>query len=137
MSIIRTKRNHVSAYEPLDRDIMVETLLTFGTGSNSCRFLTVQPIDRYQAAVDWAVSIADQFELPIQVVPIDVIDFVSLFRTRGERGLPSMTPELWRDVATTCAEVMRDCNDPAIRAKLFDLLVKMKIVSRWWNSGTF
>lgn len=92
MAIIKTKRNWVSAYEPLDRDVAVEVLF-IPNGSNLRLRLAVAPIDQYQAVVHWAVSIADRFELPIQVVPFDVNDLLSLYTARAERELASMAPD--------------------------------------------
>lgn len=92
MAIIKTKRNYVSAYEPLDRDVAVEVLF-IPNGSNLRLRLAVAPIDQYQAMVDWAVSIADRFDLPIQVVPFDFTDLLSLYTGRAERELALVAPD--------------------------------------------
>lgn len=125
MAIIKTQRNHVYAYEPLDRDLWVETLI-------GKRRLLVQTTDRYQEAVDWAVSMADQFEGPLTVLPIDVTDLQTLYGERLERAFSGLTPDerfqLRREVVTTVAEVMRDCDDADVRADAYDVLKKMRVV---------
>jgi hypothetical protein len=52
---------------------VVETLIGPGGGAKVYRRLTVQPIECYQEAVDLAVSVADQFEHPIHIVPMATI----------------------------------------------------------------
>lgn len=129
MAIIQTERNHVYAYEVTERDCMVQTLIGPGTGE-PYRVLLTQPIDQYQAAVDWAVKMADQFQHPVHVVPIDSDDHVTLNREALERRLAELSPDevraLRKDVVTTCATVMRDCHDPAVRAEAYDVLASMK-----------
>ena len=76
MAIIKTERNYVYALDPQDGDSLVETLIGPGAGGGDAyRRLLVQPIGRYQAAVDWAVSMADQFEHPIRLVPMTAGEF--------------------------------------------------------------
>jgi hypothetical protein len=127
MAVYHTKRNMVAAYEPEPQDRWVKTVI--GT-----RCLLVQHIDQYQQAVDWAVSMADQFDPPLHILPFDVNDMVKLNRHRLERGLASITPEerhqLRQAVVATCAEIMRDCDDPAIRAEAHEVLVKMRAVQQ-------
>jgi hypothetical protein len=128
MTTIITQRNTVVTEQPEDDDVMVQVIL-FGEGDapgtvrgHSLRHL---PITSYQECVDWAVGIADQMARPIYVVPLNHND---IFRTKRwtpyrefiegmndqERG------KLRRIVVTTAAEVMRDCDDPEIRADMFD-----------------
>jgi hypothetical protein len=125
MSIIKTERSHVYAYEPLPRDSWVETLI-------GGKRMAMQPIAQYQAAVDWAVSMADQFDPPIHIVPIDANDLAVLQGERLERGLAAMSPderhELRREIVTTAALAMRDCPDPDVRADAYAVLGKMGVV---------
>ena len=51
MTTINTSRNHVYALEPMPQDRWVKTVI--GT-----RCLSVQHIDQYQQAVQWATSMA-------------------------------------------------------------------------------
>jgi hypothetical protein len=39
---------------------------------------------------------------------------------------PDEVRALRKDVVTTCATVMRDCHDPAVRAEAYDVLASMK-----------
>jgi len=74
MSIIKTKRNFVCAYEPAPSDVFVETWIR--GEPNRYRLLT-QPIDRYAEAVNFAVSLADQMGSPIDVIPITAAEYLS------------------------------------------------------------
>jgi hypothetical protein len=131
MSVIKTKRNFVCAYEPLPEDQYVETWLI---GSEERHLLLTQPIDCYQEAVDWAVGMADKMALYIDVVPITDAEHLHPHREEGERAVARMTDrergELRQVVVSTAAEVMRDCPDRAVRAKGYDVLVKMRVVRR-------
>lgn len=58
MSVIKTQRNTVYAYEPQKDDSFVQTYL--GTAEGVRTLLTTRPIADYKDAVDFAVGIADQ-----------------------------------------------------------------------------
>jgi len=77
MSVIKTRRNFVCAYEPIAEDYFVETWLR--GEPNRYRLLT-QTIDRYDEAVAWAVGVADEMECPIEVVPITALEFIDRLR---------------------------------------------------------
>jgi len=136
MTTITTQRNRVITEEPEADDVFVRVSLTVPgdePGRLSVRHLPYQPISDYQAVVAWAVSMADKMAYPIHVVPLSHND---IFRTGRwhpfrdyiagmndqERG------ELRRIVVTTAAEVMRDCDDPEIRADMFDVLRQLKVI---------
>lgn len=96
------------------------------------RHLRYEPITEYQAAVDWAVSMAELMAHPIHVVPLNgddmrepnrfgpICDAVASM-TDQERG------DMRRVVVTTCSEVMRDCDDWRVRADAYDILVQLKV----------
>ena len=135
MTIITTQRNRVITEAPEHDDIMVQVIL-FGEGDTPGRVrgrsLRHLPVTAYQELVDWAVGIADQMAHPIYVVPLNHND---IFRT--ERWTPyrdfiagmndQERGELRRIVVTTCCEVMRDCDDPEIRADMFHVLRQLKV----------
>ena len=125
MAVVHTQRNMVCAIDPLERDSWVETLI-------GGKRMAMQPIAQYEAAVDWAVSMADQFDPPIHIVPIDANDLDKLHGERLERGLAAMTPDqrhqLRREVVTTAALAMRDCPDPDVRSDAYAVLDKMGVV---------
>lgn len=91
-----------------------------------------QPIEEYQDAVAWAVSMADQMAHPLYVVPMRFTDLMS--RERLERAIGSMTGQelgkLRRLVVTTCATVMRDCDEAEVREEAFGVLAKMGVVQQ-------
>jgi hypothetical protein len=128
MTVINTKRNHVYAMEALPEDSFVRTYLRAPEG---LRLLTTQPIEQYQAAVDWAVSIADQMAMYVVVMPITAQEFLDGNRERLERGLASLTDqergELRRVAVTSMLTVMRDCPDPEVRADAYEALKRMKV----------
>jgi hypothetical protein len=125
MAVIHTKRNMVCAIEPMERDSWVETLI-------GGKRIAMQPIAQYEAAVKWAVSMADQFDPPIHIVPIDANDLAVLRGESLERGLAALTPderhELRREIVTTAALAMRDCPDPDVRTDAYAVLGKMGVV---------
>lgn len=133
---IQTSRNCVITEEPEPDDVFVRiSLLTPGDepGTPHPHCLRYQPISEYQAAVDWAVSIADQMAHRIYVVPLSYSDIRNTDRfTPISDAVASMTDQergaMRQIVVTTCAEVMRDCDDPAIRADMFDVLRQLKVI---------
>jgi hypothetical protein len=132
---IPTARNEVITEKPEPDDIMVEVIL-FGEGDapgTVCgRKLRQLPITHYQDCLDWAVAIADEMAHPVYVVPLNHND---IFRT--ERWTPfrdfiagmndQERGELHRIIVTTCCEVLRDSNDPGIRADVFNVLRQLKV----------
>lgn len=136
MTTIATQRNKVITESPEPDDVMVEVIL-FGEGDTPgtvCgRELRHLPITHYQECLDWAVAVADQMARPVYVVPLNHND---IFRTKrwdpyreAIAGMDNQEHgELRQVVVTTAAEVMRDCNDPEIRADMFDILTKLRIV---------
>ena len=127
MAVIKTKAGMVCAYEPQSGDTHVWTLIVSPTERY---VLTTQGIEAYQAAVDWAVSMADQMAAPITILPISATEFIAANRARLENGLAHMT-ELERAglrqvVVNRMLAAMRDSNDPALRAEAHEVLKMMK-----------
>jgi len=134
MGIIQTERNSVHAHARGDGDVFVRVswIGYDEAGARVLRHLRYEPITEYQALVDWAVSMADQMAHPLHVVPFNGDDMREPSRfqpicdavarmTDQERGA-------MRQVVVTCAcSVMRDCDDPEIRADMFDVLRKLKV----------
>jgi hypothetical protein len=136
MAIIKTERNFVYAYDPQPDDVFVQAAL-IGPGDEPGvlhpRCLRYMPISAYQGLVDWAVSMADQMAHPIHVVPLSYDDMVRTkriepFRAAVARMDDQQRGEMRALVVTTCAEVMRDCDDPDIRADMFDILLQLKVI---------
>lgn len=139
MSVSKTKRrdvqagefpvNLVIAYEPFPEDAFVETYLTVPGGKH---LLSTLSIDRYQAAVDWAVGMADQMAFPIEIVTLTAEEFLKRRREQLERGLAAMSDQergaLRGDVVKAVVEVMRDCDETEVRADACDVLVKLGVV---------
>ncbi|AGH50150.1 hypothetical protein G432_12145 [Sphingomonas sp. MM-1] len=132
---IQTTRNVVITEQPEPDDVFVQISL-LGPGDEPGlwhpRSLGYEPVSNYQAAVDWAVGMADQFAKPIYVVPLNHRDILLTGRFDPMRAaIQRMTDqergEMRRVVVTTCCEVMRDCDDPEIRADMFDVLRKLKV----------
>lgn len=134
MAIIQTERNSVHAHARGDDDVFVRVSWVGydDAGERVLRHLRYEPITDYQAAVDWAVSMADQMAHPLHVVPFNSDDMREPSRFQPicdavagmddqERGA------MRRTVVTTCCEVMRDCDDAEIRADMFDILRQLKV----------
>ncbi|WP_426031070.1 winged helix domain-containing protein [Cypionkella sp. TWP1-2-1b2] len=88
-TVIRTKRNHVYAYDPQPEDAFVYTWLM---GSEKRHLLTTRTIDQYQAAVDWAVGMADQMANPIEVVTVSGVEYLKRNRDALEAHLDNPAP---------------------------------------------
>jgi len=135
MTMIATQRNKVITEQPGADDVFVQIIL-FGEGDTpgtvAGRSLRYLPISAYQECLDWAVAIADQMARPLYVVPLNHSDILNTDRWTPYRDfIAGMNDqergELRRIVVTTCCEVMRDCDDPEIRADMFDVLRKLKV----------
>lgn len=136
MTTIATQRNKVITEAPQPDDVMVEVIL-FGEGDTPgtvCgRKLHQLPITHYQACLDWAVGIADQMARPIYVVPLNHGDILRTERWTPYRDcIAGMNDqergELRRMIVTTACSVMRDCDDPEIRADMFHVLRQLKVI---------
>lgn len=132
MSVIHTERNQVYVHgaEP-GHDVFVVTMTTPADGSNLYRRLFVQPICHWQAAVDRAVGMADHMEFPVRVAAMGVSGLVHLYGDSLARGLGTFTDAeltvLRSQMATTCADALRDCPDLDVRSDAYDVLVKLGV----------
>lgn len=72
MTVIRTDRNFVCAYDALPEDEFIDVYLTGeDTAGNSLRRrLLTQPIDQYPQALEWALGMADVMARPMEIVTI-------------------------------------------------------------------
>jgi hypothetical protein len=136
MAIIKTERNFVYAYDPQPDDVFVRaSLLGPGDepGTRTPRHLRYLPITEYQGLVDWAVSMADQMAFPIHVLPLSYEDMlvpgrIQPFRDAAARMTDQQRGEMRALVVTTCAEVMRDCDDWQVRADAYNVLRQLKVI---------
>ena len=134
MPVHRTKTNMVVAEEIGEADHWVQVVWHGPPeeGQRHCREFAGPPwpIEEYDKTVQWAVGIADQMRFPLYVVPLRAVDVIRTERvqqaimrlTDQERG------ELRRMVVAMLAEVLRDCDDPEVRADAYDLLLDMKVI---------
>lgn len=133
MPVIKTQNNRVIADDPEPDDLFVQ--VTWHGPDEDGRHLRafdgqVLPIERYQAAIDWAVAMADQLRFPLYVVPMRGVDAL---RTESvKRAMANLTDqqrgELRHLIVTTMAEVMRDSDEPNVRAEAFSILIKMGVI---------
>lgn len=119
MAIIKTERNHVYAYEPLPDDSFVRTYLGTPDGR---KLLSTRPIDGCQAAVDWAVGMADEMAFPINIVPISAEEFAQQNRERLAQLDHQQRGRLRQVAVASMLEVLRDCPDPGVRAGAYEIL---------------
>lgn len=125
MSIIRTKLNHVAAYEPLPGDVAVVTRM--GTVQ------VVQPIQQYRAAVQEAVAIADHMRAHVDVVPIDTGELLARGGMTPESFVASLSPDerdqLRQDCINACTDAMRYSDEPEVVAEAVQTLGVLGIVN--------
>lgn len=125
MSIIKTDRNHVYAYEPLPEDSFVQTYL--GTAEGRELLTTCHVVD-YSGAVADAVRMADHNAYPVTLVPITASEFTAKHREKLE-ALDDQTRGRLRQVAiASMLEVLRDCDDPGTRADAYGVLQTLGVV---------
>ena len=136
MTTITTQRNRVITEEPEADDVFVRVSLTVPgdePGRLSVRHLPYQPISDYDEAVTWAVNMADQLAYPIHVVPLSYSDIRNTARFAPICDAVASMDDQQRGamravVVTTCAEVMRDCDDWQVRADCYDILTQLKVI---------
>jgi hypothetical protein len=136
MTTITTQRNKVVTEEPEPDDVFVQiSFLAPGDTPNTLRpyDLPYEPISEYQAALEWAVSMADKMAHRIYVVPLSYSDIRNTGRFQPNcDAVASMSDqqrgEMRQLVVTTAAEVMRDCDDWHVRADAYDILKQLKVI---------
>lgn len=110
MSIIRTKRNHVAALEPMAGDVAVVARL--GTAE------IVRPIQECRAAVHDAANLADHMLLHVDVIPIDTDELLARAGMTPESFVASLSPQereqLRQDCINACTDAVRYSEDPAV-----------------------
>lgn len=135
MAIIQTERNSVHAHARGDDDVFVRVSWVGydDAGARVLRHLRYEPISDYQAAVDWAVSMADKMAHPLHVVPFNGDDMREPSRFKPIcNAVAGMTDQergaMRAVVVTTAATVMRDCDDWQVRADCYDILSQLKVI---------
>lgn len=134
MPVVTTKQNRVVAYEAGENDVFVK-VVWHGPGEDGRHLRQfdgpLRPIKCYQEVLDWAVSMADQMRFPLYVVPRTGVEALKSaeMRVRAASLTDRERGELRRFVVSTLAEVMRDCNNHAVRADAFDLLSDMGVIT--------
>jgi hypothetical protein len=133
MPVYKTQRNRVIADDPEADDLFVQ-VVWHGPDEDGRHLRSFEgppwPIKEYGRTVEWAVGIADQMRFPLYVVPLRGVDVMRTERvkqavarlTDQERG------ELRRMIVAMLAKVMRDCDDPEVRAEAYDLLLDMRVI---------
>lgn len=125
MSIIKTDRNTVYAYEPLPEDSFVQTYLGTAEGQ---QLLTTCHLDDYSGAVADAVRMADRMAYPVTLVPITAGEFTAKHREKLD-ALDDQTRGRLRQVAiASMLEVLRDCDDPDTRAEAYGVLQTLGVM---------
>lgn len=136
MARINTARNVVITEQPLPDDVMVQVgwKAPAGDGKHSRPVtLPLRPISEYAACVEFAKEIADGLEHEIYVIPFNHREILDSNRwTPFATFLANMNDqergEVRQMVIASCTQIMRDCDDHAVRAEAYDQLVKLKVV---------
>jgi hypothetical protein len=134
MPVIKTSQNKVVVNEPEPGDLFVKVVWHGpGDGNHMQGFDgRIEPIEGYQATIDWAVSMADQMQFPLYVVPLRARD---VFKPREVLTvLPHLTDQergkLRAYIVKAMAEVMRDCTDPAMRADAYAVMEQLGVIQQ-------
>jgi len=133
MPVIKTNNNRVVADDPEPDDTHVQVLWLGPTqdGRHFKQFLgPLLPIEDYDDAVAWAANIADAMVHPLYVLPMTGVE--ALRTEQAQQAVATLTDqqrgELRRQMVATLAQIMRDCDDRAVRADAYELLQQMKVV---------
>lgn len=136
MAIIKTQRNSVHFEEPEPEDVVIQvSFLVPDRDANLIRPLSLGwfPVSGFQEWVDWAVEMADQMERPIYILPLSHNDIFRTGRFKPYRELlKNLTDQEWGEMRQflidNCADLMRDEDDPAIRATAYRQLIQLQAV---------
>ncbi|UUR08236.1 hypothetical protein [Sphingomonas glaciei] len=133
MPVYKTANNKVVADEPEADDLFVQVVWhgPHEDGRHMVGFEgPIEPIAEYQRTIEWAVSMAEYMRFPLYVVPLRIQD--ALKTERMKRAVERLTDqergELRRMIVARLAEVMRDCDDPDLRADAYDQLLELKVI---------
>lgn len=90
----------------------------------------IQPIEEYAEVLGWAHEMASQMAYPLYVVPMTGAQ--ALRTKRMKEAVANLTDqqrgELRQEVVATLTAVMRDSDDPAVRADAYAILKDMKVI---------
>lgn len=133
MPVIYTSNNRVIADDPEPNDTHVQ-VLWLGQSQDGKHFKQfygpLLPIVDFDDAVAWARSMADFMTYPLYVVPMTGVQ--ALRTDAAAQAVANLTDqqrgELRREVVATLAQILRDSNDPAVRAEAYGVLEDMKVV---------
>lgn len=134
MPIIQCGTNRVAADEPEAEHTHIR-VVWFGPPQDG-RHLKVfegplEPAENYDAAVAWAVEMAPQMVFPLYVEPMTAAQASRI--EQAQRAFGNMTDqergELRRQVLSMLLRVLRDYDDPVVRADAHEVLVLMRVVT--------
>jgi hypothetical protein len=133
MPIMQANNNRVIADDPGPDDAFVQ-VVWFGLSEDGIHRNAfegpVEPIENYEDTLAWAVEMAGQMAQPLYVVPMTGVEVLRTERMR--QSVANLTDqqrgELRREVIALLVNVMRDSNDPTVRADAHSILVDMKVI---------
>ena len=134
MAIIETQRNSVHFEEPEPDDVVIEVSLLAPTGDGKhTRPISLGwfPVWGFQEWVDWAVGMADHMARPIYILPLSFNDIFRTGRFKPYRELlQHLTEQEWGEIRQyligNCVELMRDGDEPTMRANAINVLISLK-----------
>jgi hypothetical protein len=115
----------VAALEPMEGDSVVMTRIG--------NVRTYQHIDQYDKAVSYAVKMADMMHNHVDVVPMDVSEFVKVKTgtpfSQYVRSLPAAALLELRQLAIeACEDALRNSSDADVRAQAATTLVQLGVL---------
>lgn len=135
MPIIKCGDNRVVIDEEPTADHTHVRVVWFGYSTDGKRRVAIEgplePIEDYEAAVNCAVGMAEMMVFPLYIVPMTGVE---VLRTeQAQQAFANLTDqqrgELRRDVTGMLARVMRNCDDPVVRADAHEVLVQLRVVA--------
>lgn len=133
MPIIKCGNNRIAADDPEldDTHVQVVWIGRSEDGIHGTIFHgPLEPIENYEEAVAWAVEMAPYMVQPLYVVPLTGAQVLGTEQV--QRGFEKLTPwergELRQLLVATLAQIMRDCDDPIVRADAHEVLVQLRVV---------
>lgn len=114
--------HRIVSAEPLPRDHVV---VTFVEGKR----VSIHPVGEYERVREAAVILAKQAKRPVKVLPMTIIELMGFMGMDPAEFAASLSPkDAEQDrqlVVATCMEILRECNDAAVRKEAYDLLTSI------------
>lgn len=114
--------HRVVSAEPLPRDHVVAIFV-------EGRRVSIHPAAQYERVLAHAQAFAAEAKRPVKVLPMTIGELMGFMNMDAAELAASLSQEgAAQDrelVVTTCREILRNCDDGAVRREAYDLLISM------------